>query len=60
MLNINTNIMSLTAQNNLNGSQSALAQAINRLSSGKRVNTAADDAAGLAISTVRKRHRSTH
>ena len=52
MLNINTNIMSLTAQNNLSGSQSALSQAINRLSSGKRVNTAADDAAGLAISTT--------
>lgn len=51
MLNINTNIASLTAQNNLSGSQSALSQAINRLSSGKRVNTAADDAAGLAIST---------
>ena len=52
MLNINTNIMSLTAQNNLSGSQSALSQAIGRLSSGKRVNTAADDAAGLAISTT--------
>ena len=51
MLNINTNIMSLNAQNNLSGSQNALSQAINRLSSGKRVNTAADDAAGLAIST---------
>ncbi|CAG4899267.1 flagellin domain-containing protein [Paraburkholderia gardini] len=51
MLNINTNILSLTAQNNLSGSQSALAQAINRLSSGKRVNTAADDAAGNAIAT---------
>jgi hypothetical protein len=52
MLNINTNIMSLSAQNNLSGSQSALSQAISRLSSGKRVNTAADDAAGLAISTT--------
>jgi flagellin len=51
MLNINTNIMSLTAQNNLSGSQNALSQAINRLSSGKRINTAADDAAGLAIAT---------
>jgi len=51
MLNINTNIMSLTAQNNLAGSQNALSQAINRLSSGKRINTAADDAAGLAIAT---------
>ncbi|MEM5437850.1 flagellin domain-containing protein [Paraburkholderia diazotrophica] len=51
MLNINTNIMSLTAQQNLSGSQSALSQAINRLSSGKRINTAADDAAGNAIAT---------
>ncbi len=51
MLNINTNIMSLTAQANLSGSQSALSQAINRLSSGKRINTAADDAAGNAIAT---------
>jgi flagellin len=52
MLNINTNILSLTTQNNLSGSQNALSQAINRLSSGKRVNTAADDAAGLAIATT--------
>ncbi|KAB0631155.1 flagellin domain-containing protein [Burkholderia latens] len=52
MLNINTNILSLTTQTNLSGSQNALSQAINRLSSGKRVNTAADDAAGLAISTT--------
>jgi flagellin len=51
MLNINTNILSLTTQTNLSGSQNALSQAINRLSSGKRVNTAADDAAGLAIAT---------
>ncbi|QCP47756.1 flagellin [Trinickia violacea] len=52
MLNINTNIMSLEAQTNLSGSQNALSQAINRLSSGKRINSAADDAAGLAISTT--------
>ncbi|HDR9105167.1 TPA: flagellin [Burkholderia vietnamiensis] len=52
MLNINTNILSLTTQTNLSGSQSALSQAINRLSSGKRINTAADDAAGLAIATT--------
>lgn len=51
MLNINTNIMSLTAQTNMSGTQSALSQAINRLSSGKRINTAADDAAGNAIAT---------
>ncbi|HLX01207.1 MAG TPA: flagellin [Trinickia sp.] len=51
MLSINSNINSLTAQENLNGSQNALSQAITRLSSGKRINSAADDAAGLAIST---------
>ena len=52
MLNINTNILSLQTQTNLSSSQSALSQAINRLSSGKRINTAADDAAGLAIATT--------
>ncbi len=51
MLGITTNINSLVAQQNLNGSQSALSQAITRLSSGNRINSAADDAAGLAIST---------
>lgn len=51
MLGINSNINSLVAQQNLNGSQNALSQAITRLSSGKRINSAADDAAGLAIST---------
>jgi len=50
MLSINSNINSLVAQQNLNTSQSALSQAITRLSSGKRINSAADDAAGLAIS----------
>lgn len=52
MLSINSNISSLTAQENLNGSGNALSQAITRLSSGKRINSAADDAAGLAISTT--------
>ncbi|MGF6722712.1 flagellin [Paraburkholderia sp. GAS41] len=52
MLTINSNISSLVAQENLNGSGSALSQAITRLSSGKRINSAADDAAGLAISTT--------
>lgn len=52
MLSINTNISSLTAQDNLTGSSSALQQAITRLSSGKRLNSAADDPAGLAISTT--------
>lgn len=47
---INTNIASLTAQRNLNKSQSSLATAMERLSSGLRINSAKDDAAGLAIS----------
>ncbi|EUM13934.1 TPA: flagellin FliC [Enterobacter bugandensis] len=47
---INTNALSLMAQNNLNKSQSALGTAIQRLSSGMRINSAKDDAAGLAIS----------
>ena len=47
---INTNIASLNAQRNLNTSQSALATSLQRLSSGLRINTAKDDAAGLAIS----------
>ncbi|WP_429491983.1 flagellin [Paraburkholderia sp. RAU6.4a] len=52
MLGINTNTNSLVAQQNLTGSGSALSQAITRLSSGKRINSAADDAAGLAISNI--------
>ncbi|MDR0806658.1 MAG: FliC/FljB family flagellin [Enterobacteriaceae bacterium] len=47
---INTNALSLVAQNNLNKSQSALGTAIERLSSGLRINSAKDDAAGQAIS----------
>ncbi|MDU6411831.1 MAG: flagellin [Yersiniaceae bacterium] len=47
---INTNLMSLTTQNNLNKSQAALGTAIERLSSGLRINSAKDDAAGQAIS----------
>lgn len=46
---INTNIASLSAQNNLNKSQSALNTSLERLSSGLRINSAKDDAAGLAI-----------
>ena len=46
---INTNISSLTAQRNLGTSQSSLGMAIQRLSSGLRINSAKDDAAGLAI-----------
>ena len=49
MAQINTNMISLTAQRNLGSTQSALATAIQRLSSGLRVNSAKDDAAGLAI-----------
>ena len=47
---INTNINSLTAQRNLSQSQNSLATSMQRLSSGLRVNSAKDDAAGLAIS----------
>ncbi|MGA2397575.1 MAG: flagellin [Steroidobacteraceae bacterium] len=47
---LNTNINSIVAENNLNGSQSLLSQSLTRLSSGLRINSAADDAAGLAIS----------
>src|SRR5271156_1421522 len=46
---LNTNIDSIVAQNNLTGSQSLLTQSLTRLSSGLRINSAADDAAGLAI-----------
>ncbi len=47
---INTNIMSLNSQRNLNSSQSDLQVSLQRLSSGLRINSAKDDAAGLAIS----------
>ena len=46
---INTNILSMTAQRNLNSSQGSMATSMERLSSGLRVNSAKDDAAGLAI-----------
>jgi flagellin len=49
-LTINTNISSLIAQNNLAESTGKLQQSYERLSSGKRINSAKDDAAGLAIS----------
>ncbi len=49
-LTINTNIASLNAQRNLNTSQLQLNKSMQRLSSGLRINSAADDAAGLAIS----------
>ena len=49
-LTINTNVASLNAQRNLNRSQGLLNQSLERLSTGLRINSAKDDAAGLAIS----------
>ncbi len=49
-LTVNTNIASLIAQNNLNNSSNSLNVSLQRLSSGLRVNSAKDDAAGMAIS----------
>ena len=46
---INTNVMSLNAQRNLNKNALSLATSVQRLSSGLRVNSARDDAAGLAV-----------
>jgi len=48
-LSINTNIASINAQRNLAGSQASLATSMQRLSSGLRINSAKDDAAGLSI-----------
>lgn len=48
---VNTNIMSLNSQRQLNKTQSAINTSMERLSSGLRINSAKDDAAGLAIST---------
>ncbi|MGL6113000.1 MAG: flagellin [Rubrivivax sp.] len=50
-MTINTNVVSLNAQRNLSMSQSSLATSMQRLSSGLRVNSARDDAAGLAIAS---------
>src|SRR5690606_40792497 len=47
---VNTNVLSLNAQRNLSRSDSSLATALQRLSSGLRINSAKDDAAGLQIS----------
>lgn len=49
-ISVLTNVSSLNAQRNLTNTQSALAASVGRLSSGMRINTAADDAAGLGIS----------
>ncbi len=53
-INIQTNYAALSAQKNLNGNQKLLAGSFQKLSSGYRVNSAADDAAGLAISESMK------
>lgn len=50
MTTINTNVLSMTAQRNLSASSGSMATSMQRLSSGLRVNSAKDDAAGLAIS----------
>src|SRR5271166_1958246 len=49
-LTINTNLAALNAGRNLNGTENMLSQAMQRLSSGLRINTAADDVAGYSIS----------
>ncbi|MDO6641802.1 flagellin FliC, partial [Shewanella sp. 5_MG-2023] len=49
-ITVNTNVTSMKAQKNLNNSSQALATSMERLSSGLRINSAKDDAAGLAIS----------
>jgi len=49
-LTVNTNVASLTSQRNLGGSQEMLRTSLERLSTGLRINSAKDDAAGLAIS----------
>ena len=48
---VNTNVAAITATNHLNQTRGSMEQAMERLSSGKRINGAADDAAGLAISS---------
>ncbi len=49
-ITVNTNVLALNAQRNLNNTQSAFGKSLERLSSGYRINRAADDSAGLAIS----------
>jgi flagellin len=53
-MTVNTNLASVTAQRNLAKSTSSLTKSVERLSSGLRINRAADDAAGLALSTTLK------
>ena len=49
VMSVNTNVLSLTAQRNMMGTQNSLSTSIERLSTGLRINSAKDDAAGLAI-----------
>ena len=51
MLSLHTNAASLSAQNSLGHTQTALSTSMTRLSTGYRINSAADDAAGLQIGT---------
>jgi len=51
-LSINTNVASLNAQRNLSTSQSKMADSLQKLSTGMRINSAKDDSAGLAISEL--------
>lgn len=55
MLSVNTNIASLTAQMNLSKSTSRLQMSMERLSTGKKINTAADDSAGLVVSELQRK-----
>ena len=53
-LNVNTNVSSIQAQRNLNKAQNGVQKSLERLSTGMRINSAADDAAGMAISSKLK------
>lgn len=54
-MTVNTNVSALVAQRHLNSASEMLNQSLERLSSGNRINSAKDDAAGLQISIVWKR-----
>ena len=58
-MSINTSVVSINAQRNLGLSGNTLSTSMQRLSSGLRVNSANDDAAGLAMSSVARRGLST-
>ena len=51
-ITVNTNVASMNAQRNLGRTQKSLMGNLGRLSTGLRINTAADDAAGLALSLI--------